>query len=79
MNRKILQKVIDALNIGTPDKVMYAIGALDSLMESLPEPMIAGSIAPIFQSGSPQADDEAKALEYMAAAKLEAVKQMAGE
>ena len=37
MNKKIIQKIIDALNEGTPDKVMYAIGALDMILETLPD------------------------------------------
>ena len=40
MNRKILQKIIDALTVGTPDKISYATGILDTLMESLPEDKI---------------------------------------
>jgi len=37
MNKKALQKAIDALNLGTPDKICFALGILETLIESLPE------------------------------------------
>ncbi len=77
MNRKTLQKVIDAIK---DSKLDYAMGMLDMLMESLPEENtgILGKVTlPPIQSNEEQ--DEAKALEYMAKAKVEAVRQMAGD
>jgi hypothetical protein len=43
MNRKALQKAIDALNVGTPDKICFALGILETLIENLPEDDIKNS------------------------------------
>jgi len=77
MNRKTLQKLADAIERG--DKA-YAMGMLDMIMDTLPEEHagILGKVTlpPVH---STEEKDEAKALEYMAKAKMESVKLMAGE
>jgi len=79
MNKKILQKCVDALNAEEVD-VSYIRGILETLIESIPEttitPIAHTSIVP---TSSSEITDEAKALEYMAKAKLEETKRLAGE
>ncbi len=83
MNKKTLQKVIDAIK---DSKLDYAMGMLDMLMESLPDektlvfrPSPLGvAVAETVQETS-EADTEADALNKLARSKLESVKQMAGD
>lgn len=79
MNRKILQKCIDALNQPEVD-VSYIRGILETLIESLPEEknndITTGFVA---KNTIPEITDDAKALDYMAKAKIEETKRMAGE
>jgi hypothetical protein len=81
MNRKTLQKLIDAVERG--DKA-YAMGILDILMDNLPEENVVLAPGIVMHCENQKAiqdasSDEAKALEYMAKAKLESVKMMAAE
>lgn len=78
MNRKTLQKAINELSKENPS-LDYVRGMLETLIETIPEDKSV-VLTGMFQEVKPETvDDEAKALEYMAAAKLEAVRQMAGE
>lgn len=82
MNRKIIQKVIDRLTKETPD-IQYALGILDTILESLPEEktvmtfdnvhvgQIPAMIAPV-QAES----DEGRLLDMEASAKLKAINAM---
>lgn len=71
MNKKLLQKVIDAIK---ENKIEYAMGILDTLIENLPDTVNTSAqkevkvVIPI--------QDEAEQLELMARAKLAGVKQM---
>lgn len=81
MNRKTLQKVIDAIKA---EKIEYAMGILDTLIESLPEEQ--STITPVSRSnvmlsavtlrdepmirGTEAIDDEARRLEAEAKAKM---------
>jgi len=84
MNRRLLQKVIDAITEG---KLEYAMGILDTLMEGLPED--PGTIQGLKIKGEPELmcvgnkivpkveiKDEGAYLDQVAKAKLEKVKSM---
>lgn len=84
MNRKILQKIIDCLATGTPDKISYALGMLDALMESLPEekPVLATSqwsttyaTPQTTMTTASSNEDPAEFLDKQAKAKLDDVKK----
>lgn len=78
MNRKTLQRVIDELQKEIP-RIPYVLGVLETLLETLPEDkaLIPVNLPAIFNPVVQ--DDEAKALDYMAKAKLEGVKLMSDE
>lgn len=82
MNRKILQKLIAELSKTQPS-IPYALGILETIVESLPEEHVNTGLLGVSTSVQPIVDtaekDEIKALEYMAKAKLESVRQMAGD
>lgn len=81
MNRKTIQKVIDELSQPTP-RLDYVRGVLETILDTLPIESIpvTSHTSTVLPDFSPvEASDEAKALEYMAKAKLEAVKQMSQE
>lgn len=88
MNRKILQKLIAELSKTQPS-IPYALGILETIIESLPEETSSLTIKEVpvgdsmlggrLKTTQEAEKDEAKALEYMAKAKLESVKQMAGD
>lgn len=73
MNRKILQKVIDAIE---ESKLDYAMGILDTLMDGLPL-----EVTPMVSTKAYIADkpvDEGTILDREAANKLEHIKKLAG-
>ena len=78
MNRKALQKAIDALNLGTPDKICFALGILETLIESLPEKEHIHddkSFVPVFPKViTPTQTDEASILDAQARIALEKFK-----
>lgn len=84
MNRKTLQKVIDELAKAEP-RLDYISGMLETLIETLPEEdklaiavnkALSVSVGTVNQS---DVSDEAKALDYMAKAKLEGIKLLSDE
>lgn len=77
MNRKALQKAIDALN-GTEVKIDYVRGILETLLDSLPEDKIVIPVAPInpnmFNVGSMS---ESQILEKETQARIKNIKDIA--
>lgn len=81
MNRKLIQKVIDAIKDG---KLEYAMGILDTIIESLPEEPkgllgLSTPIPPVHTTvtvDAPRSTDEGSMLDAVAAATIEKIKRM---
>lgn len=76
MNRKTLQKAIDELSKTDPS-LDYVRGMLETLIETIPEDK--QSVVNAIVLPSLEVNDEAKALDYMARAKIESVKLLSDE